>query len=304
MKKIWTYCALLAAALSACDKDLISNPDQYTRVYMPQAAEYPALRPLMMADTLQPVIIGAAYGGVDDQPREIKVKFVHDDALVDAFNKANNTNYKPMLAGSFELPAMETVIRPHAFSSEALKIKVKTVGGLASQTDYLLPVSIQEVTPGVAINEKLRTTYLAIRAEYQEFARNRWKVVAVSSQEAPNTGDKAWDGVVSTSWHTQWKAAKPAHPHRLTVDMDTTLTVHGFYTLPVNVATGNPQQIQLELSTDGATWTDAGQFTFLNTYDKQYAYLAQPATARYFRLTVLSSFAATHFTHVGEWGAF
>ncbi|MRG44168.1 DUF1735 domain-containing protein [Chitinophaga sp. SYP-B3965] len=295
----------LTIFLAACnEKELIKQPDQYTRIYMPQATEYPAARPLIMADTLQTIIMGAAYGGVDDQPYQINVHFTVNNALVDTFNKKNNTAYLPMPAGSYQIDVMDAVINPKAFSSNALKIKVKTVGGLNSKTNYLLPVTLETATPSLKVNEQLRTSYFLIRADYAEYVRTKWKAVSVSSFESPNSGDKAWDGTIPASWHTQWKAAQPKHPHTMVVDMDTTVMLHGFYTLPSQVATGNPQNLRVELSTDGTTWTDATDFTFVNTYDKQYAYLPAPKMVRYYKITVLASFGATHFTHIAEWGAF
>lgn len=301
MKKLLYLTILLAA----CNKkELIKQPEQYTKIYMPQAAEYPASRPLIMTDTLQTIVMGAAYGGVDDQPNQINVHFAVNNALVDTFNKKNNTAYLPMPAGSYQIDTMDAVIYPKSFSTKAIKISVKTVGGLSSKTNYLLPVTLESATPSLKVNEQLRTAYFLIRADFQEYVRSRWKVVSVSSSESPNTGEKAWDNVLTTSWHTQWKAAKPAHPHTMVVDMDTTVMLHGFYTLPFAVATGNPQNLRVELSKDGTTWTNATDFTFVNTYDKQYAYLPTPQEARYYKVTVLASFAATHFTHLAEWGAF
>lgn len=301
MKKLLYFTIFLAA----CNKkELIKEPAQYSRIYMPQATEYPASRPLIMADTMQTIVMGAAYGGVDDQPNLINVRFAVNNSLVDTFNKKNNTAYLPMPAGSYQIDALDAVISPKSFSSNSLKIKVKTVGGLNSKTNYLLPVTLETATPSLKVNEQLRTAYFLIRADYAEYARANWKVVSVSSEEAPNTGDKAWDGVLANSWHTQWKAAKPAHPHTLVVDMNATVMLHGFYTLPSNTATGNPQFLRVELSKDGTTWTSATDFTFVNTYDKQYAYLPTPQEARYYKITVTASFGATHFTHIGEWGAF
>ncbi|MGX5817973.1 BT_3987 domain-containing protein [Chitinophaga lutea] len=306
MKKKILYTLCFAAALSACDKELVKEPGQYSRLYMPQATEYPAVRSFVMRDTLQPLLFGAAFGGVEEQHASIKVRFAEDKALVDTFNKKNNTAYLPMPAGSYTVEGLEATIRNGALSSDALKVKVKTAGpgGLAEKVQYLLPLTIVEATPDIVINEKLRTAYFLVSAAYEEYDRSSWKVVSVSSFESPNGGEKAWDKDVVSTWHTQWKAAKPAHPHVLTVNMDTTVMVHGFYTLPANIATGNPQDIKLELSTDGVTWTNAGNYSFVNTYVKQYVYLAEPKMARYYRLTVLSSFANTHFTHLAEWGAF
>jgi hypothetical protein len=59
----------------ACKKKLIDNPAQYSQIYMPQAIDYPAVRALTMTDTLQYIVFGAAFGGVDDQSQWINVQF-------------------------------------------------------------------------------------------------------------------------------------------------------------------------------------------------------------------------------------
>jgi hypothetical protein len=304
MQKLFIPVVCVAALLAGCDKTLIDNPGQYTKVYMPQAAEYPAARALAMEDTLQPLPFGAVFGGVEGQQQPVTVKFKVDMALVDSFNKANNTSWQPMPAGSWSLSAEEAVIATGNPSSNTLQLKVKTVGGLPIKTQYLLPVTITSLSPAIAVNEKLRTTYFLISADYRDFNRSTWKVVGESSSESPNTGDKIWDNNIATSWHTAWKTTKPAHPHWLTVDMGSEQSVHGFYTLPAAVATGNPENIKMEISVDGASWTDAGSFSFINLFSRQNMYLATTMKARYFRINVLSSFSATHFTHVGEFGAF
>jgi F5/8 type C domain-containing protein len=115
----------------------------------------------------------------------------------------------------------------------------------------------------------------------------------------------AFDNSLTTSWHTQWRLAKPPHPHHLKVDMSETHIMHGFYFIPNNnIPTGNPQKVHVEVSVDGSSWINTGTFTFQNTYNKQTFYLNTPVPAKYFKFVVDSSFANTHFTHLLEIGAF
>ncbi|WP_207512377.1 BT_3987 domain-containing protein [Longitalea luteola] len=296
---------LLVVCFGACKKKGIDNPSQYSKIYMPQAIDYPAVRSLIMADTTQYIIFGAAYGGVADQSALINVQFAVNPDLVDSFNRKNGTSFAPLPDGSYQLETLQTEIPSGKVSSTPLRLAVKTVGGLEPSKDYLLPISIQQTDAGIPVNEGLRTAYFQIRGEFQEYNRSTWILLEASSMEAPNIAANAFDNNLSTTWHTQWKSAKPAHPHYLKVDMNGTFNVHGFYFVPSNnLATGNPQKVHAELSLDGNSWTNTGTFTFPNVYSKQTFYLHTPVQAKYFRFVVDSSFANTHFTHLLEVGAF
>lgn len=306
MKRIiYTAAIILAACTMACKKKLIDNTGQYSKIYMPQAIDYPAMRSLIMTDTTQYVVFGAAFGGVDDQGQNINVQFEVNPALVDSFNKKNGTNYALLPAASYKLENLATDIPSGKVSSNPLRLAIKTVGGIDALKDYLLPVSIVQTDANIPLNENLRTTYFQIRGEYQEYSRAAWKVIEFSSDETPNVAANTIDNNLTTTWHTQWRAAKPVHPHFVKVDMNATNSMHGFYFYGSNnIATGNPQTVHVEVSTDGTTWTNTGTYNFQNVYTKQVFYLSNAVPARYFRFVVDASFSNTHFTHLLEIGAF
>lgn len=290
--------------LAGCKQELISNPAQYTKVYMPQAISYPAVQNLVMTDSLQSVYFGAAYGGVNDQSQVVNVRFKTDFTLVDSFNKKNGTSYLPLPTAAFQADQTAGVMEVGVFNTRILSAKIKTVGGVEPLKEYLLPVTIADVSPAIPVNENLRTTYFLIKGTYSEFVRTGWKVT-VSSQEAPNIGVNAFDGNVTTQWHTQWKTAVPPHPHVATVDMNEVKMIHGFFFWPsASVTTGNPQTIHIDVSMDGSNWTDGGNYTFTNVYQKFTMYLNSPVQAQFFKVTVTSSFGNTQFTHIAEIGAF
>jgi hypothetical protein len=304
-RTIYISVLILAVCSMACKKKLIDDPGQYSKLYMPQAVDYPAMRSLIMTDTMQYIVFGAAFGGVDDQSQLINVQFEVNPALVDSFNKKNGTGYAMLPAGSYQLDNLAADIPAGKTSSTPLRFAIKTVGGLEVSKDYLLPISIVQTDATIPVNENLRTTYFQIRSEYMEYNRPAWTLLETSSQESPNISLNAFDNNSTTVWHTQWKLAKPAHPHYLKVDMNTTNSMHGFYfNGSNNISTGNPQKVHVDVSVDGSTWTNTGTFTFQNVYTKQTFYLNDPVPARYFRFVVDSSFANTHFTHLSEIGAF
>lgn len=290
----------------SCKRELISNPDQYAKIYMPQAVDYPKAIDLIMRDTTQSIIFGAALGGVSDLNTTINVNFKVHPELVSEFNAKNNTSYAVLPEGSYELTASEGSIQPGQMNTRGLKIKLKTIGGIEPLRDYMLPLSIDQTNSQVPVNDSLKTTFYKIKGVYEDFDASKWKLLSFSSDEAPNLGANAIDGKTNTIWHTQWKAAKPAHPHTIIVDMNETKSIHGFNFWPaVNTTTGNPRDVNIQLSTDGSTWQDAGTFKDLtNTFVKQPVYLSSTMQARYFKIMITSSTGNTHFTHPAEIGAF
>lgn len=147
---------------ASCKRDLISNPGQYAKVYMPQASESPAVRTFVMTNDAQTIVYGAAYGGVGYPDKDITVTFKVDNSLIQTFNSQNNTAYAAMPAGSYELEKLTAVIPSGKMSTDPMKIKVKTLGALEAFKQYLLPVTI---SADAALNDKLRTTYFLIQGQ-------------------------------------------------------------------------------------------------------------------------------------------
>lgn len=153
---------LMAAGFSACKQELISNPDQYARLYMVQASTYPAVRTFVMKDELQTIDVAAAIGGIADPGQDVEVKFKVDNGLVGEFNTKNNTAYAVLPEGSYELEKTSATIRKGERVCGPLKIRLKTLGALEAFKQYLLPVSL---SADFAVNENLRTAYFLIEGQ-------------------------------------------------------------------------------------------------------------------------------------------
>lgn len=169
-KNIFQYNTLLLFTLmllSACKYDTtVPNAGDYVKIYMPQAVEAPAVRTFTMTDTAQNIIFGAAYGGTGYPGQNIEVKFKADIGLVERFNRENSTNYTPIPAGSFELEKTSAIIRKGDLKTEPLKIKIRTKGILEPFKQYLLPISIEQVSEE-KVNEDLRTAFFLIEGQQQ-----------------------------------------------------------------------------------------------------------------------------------------
>ena len=59
---------------------------------------------------------------------------------------------------------------------------------------------------------------------------DNWRVVRVSSESRFNgkVGQNAIDGDRATHWHTQWKDARPGHPHEIVIDLGQPRQIVGF----------------------------------------------------------------------------
>lgn len=163
-----SYAYLFSLCLLAigCKYDTdISNPEDYVKIYMPQANEAPAKRTFTMADTAQTIIFGAAYGGPNYPLENIEVSFKVNASLVQEFNTINGTNYELLPQNSYTLEKTSSVIEKGTLKSEPLKIKVRTNGFLQAFKQYLLPVSIEQLNTQLPINESLRTSYFLVEAQ-------------------------------------------------------------------------------------------------------------------------------------------
>lgn len=143
----------------------IATPEAYERIYMPQAGKNPVTYHLTMSDTAQTLIYGADYGGVGYPASDINVHFSVEPALVDSFNQANNTDYKLLPAGSYELEATDAVIPKGDVNTKPLALKITTIGKLEHGVQYLLPISIS-TAGNIKNSDALGVTYFLVDAKY------------------------------------------------------------------------------------------------------------------------------------------
>jgi len=316
---------LLLAALACCtvwssckdDVNLPTQPvDSYNRVYMPQAVNGPIIRTLKITDSAQTLTYGANFGGQEYPGTDVPVTFTADNSKVDSFNAANKTSYKVLPDGSYTLSTLSTVIPAGKVSTQPLSITFKTngAGAMDALKSYVLPVSIGCKT--VTVNEALRTAFFIVKAQpdlkdYPNYDRTAWQIIDFSSQEAngegPNNGRAIFvlDNSSITFWHTQWQGASPGPPHYLTIDMGTVKTLHGLSFLPRQAdGGGKPNEVNVQVSTDNITWTNAGTFNLQNNKDLQSQFLPEGfKTARYFKMIINSAYNGS-YTNLAELNAF
>lgn len=291
--------------------------DKYVRVYMPQAVNPPVVQTLKITDGAQTAIYGADLGGLGYATSDISITFKINKAAADSFNLANKTTYPLLPESAYTLSSLKGTILQGGLSTAPLSVSFKTkgTGAMDAFKTYILPVSI--ASSGIKVNESLRTTCFLVNAQpnfddYPNFDRTPWVITGFSSQEASGEGANngraifALDGNINTYWHTQWQGAAPVPPHYLIIDMGSVQTIHGLsFVGRQGTGSGKPNEVNVQLSTDNITWTDAGTFNLLNNANlqKQFVPLGFNKQARYFKVTVNSAYSAT-YTQIAELNAF
>lgn len=102
---------------------------------------------------------------------------------------------------------------------------------------------------------------LQINTNYPLIDRADWEVIYVTSFE-PGIGDpiRAFDGDVSTQWHTKWGGS--AHPHAIQIDLGAEYTIDGFtyQSRPKTSSSGSGngmiKEYKFYTTMDHTVWTD------------------------------------------------
>ena len=129
-------------------------------------------------------------------------------------------------------------------------------------------------------------------ASANSFAQfKRYKAAGASSDEASERegANNAFDGNVSTIWHTQWKKRNPGYPHFVVGDYGKTLELKGVIAIPrQDMDHGRVRRYRLELSDDAKTWRTVAEGELANTDDLTEITFKQKESARYIRFNALS----------------
>ena len=125
----------------------------------------------------------------------------------------------------------------------------------------------------------------------------RYKAAGASSDE-PGEGegaDNAFDGDISTIWHTRWKKHTPGYPHFVIGDYGKTLELKGVIAIPrQGMTNGRVRRYRIELSDDAKTWRTVAEGKLPNTEDLTEIDFGMPQKGRYIRFTAFSPWDKAH----------
>ncbi len=122
-----------------------------------------------------------------------------------------------------------------------------------------------------------------------DFQKEKWVIDGFSGQDTEHNSANLIDNSSATSWRTN---AGTAGSRWITVDMDNPKVVDGFYYLKEPGNDFAPKQIKIEASLDNSSWTTVLEATVSESFLRQQLPLPQRVTARYFRITVVSTVTA------------
>ena len=137
------------------------------------------------------------------------------------------------------------------------------------------------------------------------YGKSGWKIIAQSCPETRNAMC-AIDGDYRTLWHTHPCVPGPQKPPQsFAVDCGSTLLMHGFDYVPRldGCKRGMVDAYEFHVSSDGKTWTKAGEGEFGNIAAnpvKQRVTFEKPVKARFFRFTGTHSISGNDHVALAE----
>lgn len=315
----WMLIAFSITILFSCESQQleIPNPNSYSKVYLTDGQNSPIEYQYEMKDEVHSIPLGAGYGGFLNLDEDITVGLKFDPELINDFNTSNQTNYPLISEESFTLSSNTVVLPAGGTNSNSINIEINP-SKLLGPSEFLLPISIENVTGNVFVNDDLKTVYYLISGFYDEnpfeyFSRDKWTVHDYSSDENDSGGGRAHhaiDGNMETFWHSRWRrdpdGNRPGHPHFLAFDMNEVKTIHGleiFGRTNKVGADGNPKNIYVELSIDGEEWIMTKSYV-LDNISSNIIYFPTAMNARYFKMTIDESHTGVYRSHIAEIEAF
>lgn len=144
-----------------------------------------------------------------------------------------------------------------------------------------------------------------------EISKLGWSVASFSSEEtsggtAPSYGlaVNLIDGNATTYWHSRWTSAATDYPHQFVIDMGSTKTANGLSVTQRASLQRAIKNAELFTSTDGVSFTSAGNYVFANANGLQYFDFAAPKNFRYFKIVASSAWDGLQFASLAEIGMY
>ncbi len=141
-----------------------------------------------------------------------------------------------------------------------------------------------------------------LRAPRAVLPRDGWRIVSADSEEADGPAANVLDGDPATIWHTQWKTARPSHPHQLVIDLGRPTRIGGALLLPrQNETAGRTSSCSLAFAETLGDWTTAlADQPLPDGPTPQTLHLTEPVTARYVRFVAHRAHQARPSTTLAE----
>ena len=206
-------------------------------------------------------------------------------------------------AGDYQLIDSVASMPAGAQQSSTVKIRLLSTARVDPFKTYVVPVVIKNVggkTAPIRGNAVLFIVFTKVPDP------NAFSVVSSTSDDGSNLASNILNGNY-TCWRTPFFTTDSLPPQSVVVDLAAPWPINGitFRGGPNSFFAGAPTRVEIDLSTDGTTWTDAGQFNFTGVSQAVISVISFPTTtARYFRFTILdaTSYAGYVFAELSDVG--
>jgi len=195
---------------------------------------------------------------------------------------------------------------PGYISNENIR-NPKVVFGQAGSYQVKLTVTRNGKTYSKTIDNMVKLTTcpsLSDCSNPAELPKKDWKLVYADSEEKnyPGLATMAFDGDVSTIWHTRWSTGTDPYPHEIQIDLGKSYNVHKFTYLPRSDGeNGRIKNYELYISDNKTQWGTAVKTgEFANSSAPQTISFDAPKPGRYFRLKTLSEVNNGAWSSVAE----
>lgn len=323
--KYFVCCLLAAAVLASCRKkdsyDITGDPEvkfftnevssgdapqnsiSYSVVNIPDV-NGPGWATL---STTMPDAIKFPVRASREVTEEVTISAELDNSLVEAYNEAHNTNYKPFPAGILNAQSLAAKIPAGASRSvDSITITVETANlHQLTEKAYMAPIRLTSVSNpaagAISSNEAIQVTYIVVRVEQRRIAYNRaaaqalgsliadrssWTAVLTPDPTQISGGGSILDG--STTSYSRWNTS----PGQADVNMQEVKRVTGVRVYTSTTSSVTPTQVEVYLSEDGVNYDAIGaplreNLSFASGYTYILFYKAIPA--KFIRLVLYYS---------------
>ena len=235
----------------------------------------------------------------------VEVEAVNNQAAIDAYNAANDSDYKPLPSEAYQLSQSNTIIKANKNTSDAnLKFKLTDASKIDPYNDYLLMLKVKADGAG---NSSKNTVYITMPKQKFDVTNTLSRTGWFVSGEAfsTNTANQVLDNSFKTNWISKVEAGTVKELYLVT---DKVQLFKGFCFVPqITYPTGDILEMEILSSIDGKKWDVAGTYKGFPTSGRTSAIMLdtktivfkKPVNAWFFRFRITKS-TVDYFTGMTE----
>lgn len=316
MKNMWKYAMLLVAAAGcfACEDPEVGEalPDYYSKTFV-------TIQTSGTSDMIEAEVVNTPIGVVPREgynrqvvigltkklDKDLTIELGADYSLVADRAAADRVDYKQLPAEACVTPSMSVVI-PAGEREAVVDLELGDTSFAAevqSRDSYMMPLVITKVSdPSVTISKQKPAAYCCANVTYSMLRNinSASEIVGMALAPAGWTQEGGSNSIIDGSLNTYWRTPQK-DGNTTTIDLGNVHYITGLYMY------GDGFDIDVEYSTDGASWLSAGYVdteSGFTTGRYTYAAFYGAIEARYLRLTFNAHSTYTYYWYIYQVGLF